>query len=280
MVSCREYAEIKLEELQKKVESFDRKPKLCVIQTGNDKASDSYINSKRKACEEVGIEFCHVHIEDHWHLSEENFIKIINMKNTDNSIDGIIIQLPIPEKYDIDKLQKYISPDKDVDGFRKDSYFTSCTPKGIIDWLNYNNYDFSGKNITVIGRSNIVGKPLVNLLIDRGATVTCCNSKTKYLISHTYGADMIISAVGKPKLFGYSYFNNPEIIIDVGISRYYNNKLCGDIDTYGFDEHLKNTYVTPVPGGVGKLTVCSLLDNVYKAYLIHLIREEKEKKYN
>lgn len=173
--------------------------------------------------------------------------------------------MPIPDKYDVEKLQKYISLETDVDGFLTDSIFTPCTPKGILDWLDYNKYNLEGKYVTVIGRSKIVGKPLVNLLIDRGATVTCCNSKTKNLASYTYRSDVVISAVGKSKFLNYEFFDFTDLIIDVGINRDENDKLCGDVD---YDSVTKYTsaYVTPVPNGVGKLTTLSLIENTIEAY--------------
>ena len=167
-----------------------------------------------------------------------------------------------------------ICEEKDVDGFRRDSFFKPCTPKGIMDWLDFNNYDLEGKNITVIGRSKIVGKPLVNLLIDRGATVTCCNSKTKDLRQHTCNADVVISAVGKPKFLDSSYFTNTELVIDVGINRDENDKLCGDVDHEEVTSTLKNIYVTPVPKGVGRLTTLALVENTIKAY------KEKQRIYS
>lgn len=266
MVSCLEYVEIRKEELKKELSEMIKKPKLMVVQIGNDKASSSYINSKRKFCDETGLDFKHVHIENYEDISENEVLSKILEESLDWAIDGIILQLPIPDKYNLERLQKIIYFDKDVDGFRKGSNFTPCTPKGIMDWLDYNNYDLEGKNVTVIGRSKIVGKPLVNLLIDRGATVTCCNSKTKDLRQHTCNANVVISAVGKAKFLDSSYFTNTELVIDVGINRDENGKLCGDVDYQEVTSNLENIYVTPVPGGVGKLTVLALIENTIKAY--------------
>ena len=264
MISCLDYAEIRKEELKREVENYTMKPTLSVIQIGNDKASSSYIKSKKKLCEEIGIDFIHNHIQDYEDLSEAYLTTKILQSNINS--DGIIIQLPIPDKYDIKNLQAYIVSDKDVDGFRRDSSFTPCTPKGIMDWLDYNNYDFEGKNVTVIGRSNIVGKPLVNLLIEKGATVTCCNSKTKDLRKHTQNSDLVVSAVGKAKFLDSSYFVNGQIVVDVGINRDENGKLCGDVNYEEVTSKLENIYVTPVPNGVGKLTVLSLIENTIEAY--------------
>lgn len=269
MISCKEYVDTIKEELKEEISTFCNKPVLAVIQIGNDPASNSYIKGKRKDCEECGIEFNHIHIKEYNDISEDELICIIKALNEEKKVSGIIVQLPIPSKYNVEKIQKYISPQKDVDGFRKDSCFEPCTPKGIIDWLDYNNYDLEGKNVTVIGRSKIVGKPLVNMLIDKGATVTCCNSKTKDIRDFTKEADLVISAIGKAKYFDCTYFYEPDIIVDVGINRDENGKLCGDINANNVKEWYPYTYITPVPCGVGKLTICALLENVVKAYEIN-----------
>lgn len=266
MVDILDYFERRKEELKEEVTKLYRKPKLVVFQIGDDRASSIYVKNKEKLCDEIGLDFEHVHIEEHKEIERNYTLLEILEKSMDSSVDGVILQLPIPEKYNLDRLQKAIYLDKDVDGFRIGSEFTPCTPKGILDWLDYNNYELEGKNVTVIGRSKIVGRPLVNLLIDRGATVTCCNSKTKDLRQHTCNADVVISAVGKAKFLDSSYFTNTELIIDVGINRDENGKLCGDIDYQEVTTTLENIYVTPVPNGVGKLTVLSLIENTIEAY--------------
>jgi methylenetetrahydrofolate dehydrogenase (NADP+)/methenyltetrahydrofolate cyclohydrolase len=268
MISCKEYVELKKEQLKEQISTFNGKPKLCVIQIGDNQASNSYIKGKKKDCEEVGIEFEHIHIKDYERTSEDDIILILDTLNVDSNINGIIIQLPIPEKYDVEKLQKHISPEKDVDGFRKDSLFKPCTPKGIVDWLKYNNFDFVGKNAVVIGRSNIVGKPLCNMLIEEGSTVTCCNSKTKSITRFTYNADLVVSAIGKPKYFNKFDFNGVGIVVDVGINRDEDGKLCGDVDPEGFEKSLSDTYLTPVPGSIGLTTRLVLTENVVEAYKI------------
>jgi methylenetetrahydrofolate dehydrogenase (NADP+)/methenyltetrahydrofolate cyclohydrolase len=177
----------------------------------------------------------------------------------------------------VEELQKCISPDKDVDGFRRDSCFSPCTPKGIDDWLEYNNYDFVGKNAVVLGRSPIVGLPMTNILIKRGCTVTCCNSHTDTFsrLSYLKNANLIISAVGKPKFLDVYNFlnavvgNDLDIVVDVGINRDENGKLCGDVDPTDFEKFLPDTYLTPVPGGVGLLTRTRLMQNVVEAYELH-----------
>lgn len=259
--SCKDYVEIRKKELKEEILKFGRTPHLIVIQIDNDPASNSYIKGKKKDCEEVGILLSHYNFSSE-DVSEESLCSVINMFWKNKGINGIIIQLPIPDKYNIDKLLKCIPPEKDVDGFRKDSRFKPCTPKGIMDWLDYNNIDLSGKDVCIIGRSNIVGKPLVKMMIEKGATVTCCNSKTNNLKYYTKNADIVVSAIGKPKYFDSKYFKQGQIIIDVGINRDENGKLCGDVDS----KYIYDSYVTPSPGGVGLLTRTSLLENVIKAY--------------
>lgn len=277
MISCKEYTEIKKREITNVVSSFISKgakhPKLCVIQIGDNPASNSYIRGKKQDCKEVGVECEHIHINDYENVSQSDIVKMIEEKNSDESVDGIIIQLPIPKIYDVKALQKHISPKKDVDGFRRDSKYKPCTPSGIIDWLKFNNYDFRGKNAVVLGRSDIVGKPLVDMLIGEGATVVCCNSKTnpEFCMWCTQNSHLTISAVGIPRKFDHKYFSNKtQIVVDVGINRNDTGKLCGDICSEKFKEYLPNTYLTPVPNGVGKLTRIKLLENVVEAYRNHL----------
>lgn len=266
MISCKEYAEIQKELLKQRVSSFKKKPKLCVVQIGDNSASDTYVRNKKKLCDDIGVEFEHVYIKDCKNTSQEDIVLTLDALNADFDVNGIIIQLPIPERYNIEELQNCISPQKDVDGFRKDSCFKPCTPKGIVDWLESNDFDFNGKHAVVIGRSKIVGLPLVNMLIERGATVTCCNSKTKSLSRFIYNADIVVTAIGKAKYFDEFDFNGVGIVVDVGINRDENSKLCGDVDSEGFESFLPNTYLTPVPNGVGKLTTISLIKNVIAAY--------------
>ena len=184
--------------------------------------------------------------------------------------DGIIVQLPLPKHINVEHVKNAIPKEKDVDGFRLDSKFDCCTPKGIIDWLYFNGYDVCGKNVVVLGRSEIVGKPLVNMLIDRGATVTCCNSHTDYgyemQISNN-DADVIVSAIGKAKFLDWADIGSDcEIVVDVGINRDDAGKLCGDVNRESVEKLRPDTYVTPVPGGVGLLTRVSLLKNVVEAH--------------
>lgn len=262
-VSCKEYADIRKGELSSLVSKLPQKPCLAVIQIGNDKASESYIAGKKRDCASVGIMMQHIQYS---HMVEEKVVlDKINELNCDVNVHGIIVQLPIP--FDVKKIQKAIRIEKDVDGFRLESRFDPCTPKGIIDWMAYNNVDLVGKKVMVIGRSEIVGKPLVNMLIDRSATVTCCHSKTEMLSSLTNKMDIVISAVGKPKKFDSEYFSDYQLLVDVGINRDENDKLCGDIDKDDVEGLGKHSYVTSVPGGVGLLTRLALLENTVKAYM-------------
>lgn len=263
MMSCKDYVKTRKELLREQVAYLERAPKLCVIQIGEDPASNSYIKGKRKDCEEIGVEFEHIHIKEYESFSESALIDLILEKNKDKSVDGIIVQLPIPDKYDVRYIQKFIDKSKDVDGFRRDSLFTPCTPKGIIDYLTESGIEFAGKVCTVIGRSEIVGKPLVNLLIDRGATVVSCNSKTVDIRKYTKSADIVISAIGRAKYFDSTYFTEGQILVDVGINRDAEGKLCGDIAEEAKESAL---LATPVPNGVGLLTRLALLENTLEAY--------------
>lgn len=267
IVSCKDYVEIKKKKLKEEIQHFNRKPVLAVIQIDNDQASNSYIKGKQKDCDEIGIEMRHVNIYSNVAGQKEVECIIKDIANSD--ADGIIIQLPIPDKYDLDRLQHLIPPEKDVDGFRKGSCFKPCTPKGIIDWMEYNNFEFKGKDCCVLGRSKIVGLPLTNMLIEKGATVTCCNSTTPSTEYYTRNADYVFSAIGIPHYFDYSdFFEYCELIVDIGINKDKDNKLCGDVNCCSFEEYLSSTYVTPVPGGVGLLTRTSLMQNVVDAYKI------------
>lgn len=267
-ISCKEYAANLKESLKEQCKTLERKPCLTVIQIGDNKASNSYVNGKRKDCEYVGIKFNHVHITDYENLEESDLCQIIKKLDNSKEVDGIIIQLPIPDKYNVKTLQQFISPEKDVDGFRKDSLYNPCTPQGIIDWLETNEIELRGQLVTVLGRSEIVGKPLVNMLIDKGATVINCNSKTLKgdLKKFMKMSDIVISAIGKPKKFDSDWLLPCTIIIDVGINRDEYGKLCGDINREDIEGHYESCYVTPVPGGVGLLTRVTLLKNVMNSY--------------
>ena len=271
IVSCKDYVEIKKKELKEEIKHLDKKPVLAVIQIDDDQASNSYIKGKQKDCDEIGIEMRHVNIYSN--TTEQKEVECVITDIAKSDADGIIIQLPIPGKYNLERLQNLIPPEKDVDGFRRDSCFKPCTPKGIIDWMEYNDFEFKGKDCCVLGRSKIVGLPLTNMLIEKGATVTCCNSTTPSTWYYTRNADYAFSAVGVPNYFDFSDFTNLcELIVDIGINRDEDGKLCGDVNNVGFENSLNDTFVTPVPGGVGLLTRLALMQNVVDAYKVQKMK--------
>ena len=266
MVACKDYAQFVKNKLKTKIKGMEKKPVLAIIQVGDNQASNSYVKGKIKDCEEVGIR-CIVSKLD---KAIEEHELLYRIELTTCVADGIIVQLPLPKHINVEHVKNAIPKEKDVDGFRQDSKFDCCTPKGIIDWLYFNGYDVCGKNVVVLGRSEIVGKPLVNMLIDRGATVTCCNSRTDYgyetQITNN-DADVIVSAIGKAKFLDWADIGSDcEIVIDVGINRDDAGKLCGDVNRESVEKLRSDTYVTPVPGGVGLLTRVSLLKNVVEAH--------------
>ena len=271
IVSCKDYVEIKKKELKEEIKHLDKKPVLAVIQIDDDQASNSYIKGKQKDCDEIGIEMRHVNIYSN--TTEQKEVECVITDIAKSDADGIIIQLPIPDKYNLERLQHLIPPEKDVDGFRRDSCFKPCTPKGIVDWMEYNDFEFEGKDCCVLGRSKIVGLPLTNMLIEKGATVTCCNSTTPSTWYYTRNADYAFSAVGIPNYFDFSDFQDfCELVVDIGINRDESEKLCGDVNNAGFESSLNDTYVTPVPGGVGLLTRLALMQNTLNAYKIQKMK--------
>ena len=245
-------------------------PKLAVIMVGNDSASAVYVKNKSKACENTGIEFEEFLLPED--TKEEELLEVIDKLNKDNSVHGILLQSPVPKHINIDKAFDRIFHEKDVDGFNavnvgnltigKDC-FISCTPHGIIKLLEEYNIEISGKHAVVIGRSNIVGKPMLQCLLSKDATVTVCHSKTKNLAEITRQADILISAIGKPNFVTADMVKQNSVIIDVGINRLDNGSICGDVK---YDEVFeKVSYITPVPGGVGPMTIAMLVENVVKA---------------
>ncbi len=258
------------EDIKKEIFTFSKKPKLWVILVGNNPSSLRYIKQKQKWAEYVGIEFELFSFEEN--ISENELLQKVQFLNNDENISGYIIQLPLPEHINEKKIINAILPEKDVDGFHPEnqgkivigdtSGLAPCTPSGMMELLKYYNIDIAGKNIVVIGRSNIVGKPIVNLLINASATVTICNSKTKNISVFTKNADIIITAMGKPKFLTVEKINPKSIILDVGFS-VIDEKIYGDCD---FENIIKNgNAITPVPGWVGALTVACLMKNTLKA---------------
>ncbi|MBR5994683.1 MAG: bifunctional methylenetetrahydrofolate dehydrogenase/methenyltetrahydrofolate cyclohydrolase FolD [Lachnospiraceae bacterium] len=243
---------------------------LAVIQVGNDPASSIYVKNKKKACEYIGIGSVSYELSEN--TSEAELLTIIDELNNKPEIIGILVQLPVPKHIDEDKIIKAISPRKDVDGFHVENVgalcvgnrgFVSCTPAGVIQLLKRSNVEIAGKHCVVIGRSNIVGKPMALLMLRENATVTICHSKTQNLKEICKGADILIAAVGKPRMINSEYVKEGAVVIDVGIHRDENNKMCGDVD---FDD-VKDmvSKITPVPGGVGPMTIAMLMNNCVEA---------------
>lgn len=261
------------DELKAKVEKYKKEGKECslaVIQVGNDPASSVYVGNKKKACEYIGIGSVSYELPEE--TTEQELLDLIAKLNNDKKINGILCQLPLPKHIDEDKVINSISPEKDVDGFHPQSVgslvigqpgFVSCTPAGIIELLKRSGIEIAGKNCVVIGRSNIVGKPMSLLMLRENATVTICHSKTKDLQAVCKQADILIVAIGKPQYIGAEYVKDGAVVIDVGIHRDENNKLCGDVK---FDEvEPVASYITPVPGGVGPMTIAMLMNNCVSA---------------
>lgn len=262
----REDLKIKCEELKEK----GIKPKLAVIMVGDDNASQVYVRNKSKVCDEIGIEF-----EEHLleaNIEQKVLIDLIEKLNKDKNIHGILLQSPIPEHLDINEAFRAIAPEKDVDGFNPlnvgklcldQDTFVSCTPYGIMKMFEAYNIDLTGKNVTILGRSNIVGKPLIQCCLNKNATVTVCHSKTKDLKQHTQNADVVIAAIGKSKFVTDDMIKPGAVVIDVGINRSDDGNITGDVDFESV--YNKASYITPVPGGVGPMTIAMLMNNVIKA---------------
>ncbi|MBQ9156787.1 MAG: bifunctional methylenetetrahydrofolate dehydrogenase/methenyltetrahydrofolate cyclohydrolase FolD [Eubacterium sp.] len=253
---------VKTEELKKEGIS----PCLAVIQVGNDPASTVYVGNKKKACAYIGIDSRAFELPAE--TTEEELLALIRDLNEDDSVHGILVQLPIPDHMDEKKVIHAISPLKDVDGFHPESVgalsigepgFVSCTPAGIIQLLKRTGISIDGKECVIVGRSNIVGKPMSMLLLKENGTVTVCHSHTKNLKEVCRRADILVAAIGKPKFFDESYVKDGAVVIDVGIHRGADNKLCGDVDYDSVEG--KVSAITPVPGGVGPMTIAMLMNN-------------------
>lgn len=273
-----------LNDIKEKVENSNIKMKLVVISVGDDPASKVYIRNKKNACEKVGIDFENIRLETNESSEElyQDLLDIVTCLNDDNSVTGMIIQKPIMglNKEHEDLLFAKINPNKDVDVFNHlnevelylgNNDLLPCTPQGIFTLLNEYKIDVEGKHVVIIGRSNIVGKPLALAMLNKNATVTICHSKTKNLKEITQIADILVTAIGKSKLIDHNYISSKcECVIDVGMNRDENNKLCGDCNfediTNWWNEYQLNEekYITPVPSGVGPMTVASLIQNILK----------------
>ena len=256
--------ELKEEVAQFKAEGIDIC--LAVIQVGNDPASSVYVRNKKKACAYIGVESRSYELPEE--TSEEELIKLVEELNADESVNGILVQLPVPDHIDEDKIIRTISPDKDVDGFHPASVgrlwigekgFLSCTPAGIIQLLKRSNISIEGKECVIIGRSNIVGKPMAALLLRENGTVTVAHSRTKDLKEVAKRADILIVAIGKERFITSEYVKEGAVVIDVGMHRDEANHLCGDVDFTDVEPH--SSAITPVPGGVGPMTIAMLMNN-------------------
>lgn len=263
-----------LDEIKSEVNNLSVKPKLVVIQVGNNEASNVYIKQKSNMCEYVGYEYEHIKLENS--VTEEDVINVINRLNNDEKVTAILVQLPLPDGMDTNKIVNSISPKKDVDGLTdlnngmlfhgKDTLY-SCTPYGVMELLDRYDISVSGKNVVIVGRSDLVGKPMAMMMLDRDATVTVCHSKTKNLKEFTKNADILVVAVGKPNLITEDMISDGVVILDVGINRT-DTGLCGDVLFDSVKD--KCGYITPVPGGVGQMTVAMLSKNVLKAYKMQM----------
>ena len=254
---------IECEELKKK----NINSKLAVIMVGEDPASKVYVRNKSRACEDVGIKYEEYLLDSK--ITQKELIELIEKLNNDKTINGILLQSPIPSNLDINEAFRTISPEKDVDGFNpinvgklvlNQDTFVSCTPYGIMKMFEEYDIDLTGKNVVILGRSNIVGKPLIHCCLNKNATVTSCHSKTQNIAQKAKEADVLISAIGKANFVTADMVKDGAVVIDVGINRLDNGKITGDVDF----ESVKDVagYITPVPGGVGPMTIAMLMKNV------------------
>lgn len=259
------------EEVSKIKETYPRIPKLVVILVGDNQASQTYVRNKERGCQYIGIES--EILRHDASFSEIELLQEINDLNNDDTVDGILVQLPLPQHINEEKVLDAIVPSKDVDGFHPENVaklflgqhsLVPCTPKGMMVLLEEINYDLAGKEVVIVGRSNIVGKPVALLCLQKNATVTIAHSQTKDLKAVCSRADVLIAAIGKPKFFNHEYVKDGAVVLDVGINRDENNKLCGDVD---FDDVKdKVSAITPVPGGIGPMTITMLMKNTIEAF--------------
>lgn len=259
------------ENIKNELASIEKKPKLAVVLVGNNPASEIYVRNKQKKAVEIGFESLVVPLPED--ISEDNLLEHIFILNEDTNINGILVQLPLPKYINQQRILEAIDPMKDADGFTSHNfgrlalgykpYSIPCTPKGIIRLLDEYKIELNGKNALVIGRSNIVGKPISLLLQNKNATVTMAHSKTKNLKELALNADIIVSAVGKPKFLTKDFIKDGAVIVDVGINRT-ESGLCGDVDFENVKE--KTSFITPVPKGVGPMTIAMLMENTFELY--------------
>lgn len=269
-IDGKEISQMVKDELKERVKKEKIEATLAVIQVGSDPASTVYVGNKKKACEYIGIRSLAFELPEE--TKEEELLDLVRELNDREDVDGILVQLPLPTHMDEDKVIQTISPKKDVDGFHPQSVgalsigqpgFVSCTPAGVIQLLKRSGVEIEGKECVIVGRSNIVGKPMALLMLRENATVTVCHSRTKDLKEVTRRADILIVAIGKPRFITKEYVKEGAVVIDVGIHRGADNKLCGDVD---FEEvEPVASAITPVPGGVGPMTIAMLMNNCVEA---------------
>lgn len=269
LIDGKAVSQIIKDELKEKVRALKEQGKeicMAVIQVGSDPASSVYVNNKKKACAYIGIKSLAYELPEE--TAEEELLELIGRLNGDGEVNGILVQLPLPPQMDEEKILLAIDPAKDVDGFHPVNVgnlsigrpgYVSCTPAGVIQLLKRSGIEIAGKECVVLGRSNIVGKPMAMLLLRENATVTVCHSHTRNLKEITKRADILVVAVGKPEFVNADYVREGAVVIDVGIHRNENNKLCGDVDFEDVAPH--TSAITPVPGGVGPMTIAMLMSN-------------------
>ena len=286
-IDCKAIREKILNEVKEEVATLPTQPHLAVVIVGDDKASHTYVKNKEKTCEQVGIKSSVVMLRED--IPQIALDTVINQLNNDENVHGILLQLPLPKHLDEQRAIDLISQYKDVDGLtianaglvalgRLDEAIIPCTPSGVIRMFDEIGYDLEGKTVTIIGRSNLFGKPMSQLCLSRNATVKMCHSRTNELHNELDFQDVVISAIGKPKFLDNTHLSYNDVLVDVGINRDENGKLCGDIDiedVLSIEEEAPK-YYTPVPGGIGTITTAMLMKNVIKAYKMQKEMNEDE----
>ena len=286
-IDCKAIREKILNEVKEEVATLPTQPHLAVVIVGDDKASHTYVKNKEKTCEQVGIKSSVVRLRGD--IPQVALNTVINQLNNDKNVHGILLQLPLPKHLDEQQAIDLINPKLDVDGLtianaglvalgRLDEAIIPCTPSGVIRMFDEIGYSLEGKTVTIIGRSNLFGKPMSQLCLSRNATVKMCHSRTNELHNELDFQDVVISAIGKPKFLDNTYLSYNDVLVDVGINRDENGKLCGDIDiedVLSIEEEAPK-YYTPVPGGIGTITTAMLMKNVIKAYKMQKEMNENE----
>ena len=271
LIDGKKVAEKCKKNIEERIKRLNKTPGFAVIRIGEDEASKIYVRLKHKMSEELGINFTEYHLDEN--ITQEDLISLIKKLNADDEVDGILLQSPIPYHLNILEAFQTIAPEKDVDGFspinvgklvQRQECFAACTPTGVMTMLKEYNIPIEGKHAVVVGRSNIVGRPMAELLLNANATVTICHSKTQNLTEIVKSADILVVAIGKPKFITADMIKEGAVVVDVGINRIPDSKkIVGDVDFENVKE--KCSYITPVPGGVGPMTIMTLMDNVVTA---------------